>query len=180
MLFLDADDTYPGADVLAGLDADLAVACDPDVLLFGYEEWRPCGLSRRISVDWGAARDGPCSLSAAERARVLGAPWVCWNKVYRREFVVAAGLRFPPGLYEDFAWSIPALLAAGRVAVSGAVCAIGVARAGSLSRWGESTADRGGSSGSSRSWRRIPSMTAPRFGKSSPPVRVSSCAGRSR
>jgi CRISPR system Cascade subunit CasB len=117
IVFLDADDTYPGDDVLAGLDADLAAAGDPDVLLFGYEEWRPCGLTRRISSD----RAGPRLVSAAERPGVLRGSWVCWNKAYRREFLAAAGLRFPPGYYEDFAWSIPALLTAGRVAVSGRV-----------------------------------------------------------
>ena len=121
LVFLDADDTYPGADVLAGLEADLVATGDPDVLLFDYEEWRPCGLRRRISADRVAAVDGPRPVSAAERPGVLRASWVCWNKAYRREFIAAAGLRFPPGYYEDFAWSIPALLAAGRVAVSGRV-----------------------------------------------------------
>lgn len=121
LLFLDADDTYRGADVLAGLDADLAATGDPDVLLFDYEERRPCGLTRRISLDRDAAPDGPRSVSAAERPGVLRASWVCWNKAYRRDFVAVAGLQFPPGYYEDFAWSIPAMLAAGRVAVSGRV-----------------------------------------------------------
>jgi CRISPR system Cascade subunit CasB len=117
LLFLDADDTYRGDDVLAGLDADLAATGDPDVLLFDYEERRPCGLTRRISAD--AASDGPRVVSTAERPGVLRASWVCWNKAYRRDSV--AGLRFPPGYYEDFAWSIPAMLAADRVAVSGRV-----------------------------------------------------------
>jgi glycosyltransferase involved in cell wall biosynthesis len=121
LLFLDADDTYRGDDVLAGLDADLAATGDPDILLFDYEERRPCGLTRRISLDRGAAADGPRSVSTAERTGVLRASWVCWNKAYRRDFVAAAGLRFPSGYYEDFAWSIPAMLAAGRVAVSGRV-----------------------------------------------------------
>lgn len=121
LLFLDADDTFCGDDVLAGLDADLGATGDPDVLLFDYEERRPCGLSRRVGVDPVLALDGPRSVSATERAGVLRASWVCWNKAYRREFVAAAGLQFPLGYYEDFAWSIPALLAAGRVAVSGRV-----------------------------------------------------------
>jgi glycosyltransferase involved in cell wall biosynthesis len=109
LLFLDADDTFRGDDFLAGLDADLAAAGEPDVLLFDYEEQRPCGLSRWIRV------------SDAERPGVLRASWVCWNKAYRREFVAGAGLRFPSGYYEDFAWSIPALLAADRIAVAGRV-----------------------------------------------------------
>jgi CRISPR system Cascade subunit CasB len=121
LLFLDADDTYPGDDVLAALDADLAATGDPDILLFDYEERRPCGLTRRVSLDRGGTPVGPRLVSAAERPGVLRASWVCWNKAYRRDFVAAAGLRFPPGYYEDFAWSIPALLTAGRVAVSGRV-----------------------------------------------------------
>lgn len=121
VLFLDADDTYRDADVLAGLDADLAATGDPDVLLFDYAERRPCGLLRRVRLDRDATSDRPRLVSAAERPGVLRGSWVCWNKAYRREFVAAAGLRFPPGYYEDFAWSVPALLAAGRVAVSGRV-----------------------------------------------------------
>jgi glycosyltransferase involved in cell wall biosynthesis len=121
IVFLDADDTYRGADVLAGLDADLAATGDPDILLFDYEERRPCGLTRRVSAYRDAASDRPRLVSAAERTGALRASWVCWNKVYRRKFVAAAGLRFPPGYYEDFAWSIPAMLAAGQVAVSARV-----------------------------------------------------------
>ena len=36
---------------------------------------------------------------------------VAWNKAYRREFVERAGLRFPPGYYEDTPWTYPALMA---------------------------------------------------------------------
>jgi len=85
LLFLDADDTYRDDDILAALDADLAATGDPDVLLFDYEERRPCGLSRRIGL--GGA-PGPRSVSGAERTGVLRASWVCWNKAYRRDFVV--------------------------------------------------------------------------------------------
>ncbi|MBP2479236.1 glycosyltransferase involved in cell wall biosynthesis [Crossiella equi] len=97
LVFLDADDTFVDSAVLA----DLAAEGEPDLLLFGYEERRPCGLRRPVRPDPRA---------------VLRASWVCWNKVYRREAV--AGLRFPPGYYEDFAWSVPAVLAAERVQVS--------------------------------------------------------------
>jgi glycosyltransferase involved in cell wall biosynthesis len=118
LLFLDADDAYRGDDVLAGLDADLAATGDPDVLLFHYEERRPCGLTREMRIGRVAAPDGPRAVSAAERPDALRSSWVCWNKAYRRDFVAARGLRFPPGYYEDFAWSIPAVFAAGRLGVS--------------------------------------------------------------
>jgi CRISPR system Cascade subunit CasB len=135
VLFLDADDAFFDHRVLADLDAVLAATGDPDVLLFDYEEWRPCGLRRRMGLERVVAFDEARLVAAAEHPAVLRASWVCWNKAYRREFVAAAGLRFPTGYYEDFAWSIPALLAAPRVAVSERV---GVryrkCRAGSTSR----------------------------------------------
>jgi glycosyltransferase involved in cell wall biosynthesis len=135
VLFLDADDAFFDHRVLADLDAVLAATDDPDVLLFDYEEWRPCGLRRRLGLERIVPFDEARLVTATEHPDVLRASWVCWNKSYRREFVAAAGLRFPTGYYEDFAWSIPALLAARRVAVSARV---GVryrkCRAGSTSR----------------------------------------------
>ena len=135
VLFLDADDALFDHRVLADLDAVLAATGDPDVLLFDYEEWRPCGLRRRMGLERIVPFDEARLVTAAEHPGVLRASWVCWNKAYRREFVAAAGLRFPTGYYEDFAWSIPVLLAARRVAVSERV---GVryrkCRAGSTSR----------------------------------------------
>jgi len=135
VLFLDADDAFFDHRVLADLDAVLAATGDPDVLLFDYEEWRPCGLRRRTGLERVVPFDEVRLVAAGEHPAVLRASWVCWNKAYRREFVAAAGLRFPTGYYEDFAWSIPALLAAPRVAVSERV---GVryrkCRAGSTSR----------------------------------------------
>ncbi|GIF08238.1 glycosyltransferase family 2 protein [Actinoplanes siamensis] len=118
LVFLDADDAFRDDDVLAGLDADLAATGDPDLLLFHYEERRPCGLTRHMRLGRVIAPGGPRRVSRAERPEVLCSSWVCWNKAYRRDFVAAADLTFPPGYYEDFAWSIPALLAAGRMAVS--------------------------------------------------------------
>jgi glycosyltransferase involved in cell wall biosynthesis len=135
VLFLDADDAFFDHRVLADLDAVLAATGDPDVLLFDYEEWRPCGLRRRMGLERVVPFDEGRLVAAREHPAVLRASWVCWNKAYHREFVAAAGLRFPTGYYEDFAWSIPALLAARRVAVSERV---GVryrkCRAGSTSR----------------------------------------------
>jgi glycosyltransferase involved in cell wall biosynthesis len=119
VVFLDADDAFFDHGVLADLDAVLAATDDPDVLLFDYEEWRPCGLRRHMGLDRVVPFDGARLITTAERPDVLRASWVCWNKVYRREFITACGLRFPSGYYEDFAWSIPALLAAERIAVSG-------------------------------------------------------------
>ena len=118
LLFLDADDTYVDHDVLAGIDEDLTASGDPDILVFDYEERRPCGLRRRVSTDRAMLPDGAGLVATADRPGILGASWVSWNKAYRRDFVAAGGLRFPTGYYEDFAWSITALLAADRVALS--------------------------------------------------------------
>jgi glycosyltransferase involved in cell wall biosynthesis len=135
VLFLDADDAFFDHRVLADLDAVLSVTGDPDVLLFDYEEWRPCGLRRRMGLERIVPFDEARLVTAAEHPDALRASWVCWNKAYRREFVAAAGLRFPTGYYEDFAWSIPALLAARRVAVSERVAVrYRKCRAGSTSR----------------------------------------------
>jgi CDP-glycerol glycerophosphotransferase len=42
----------------------------------------------------------------------------CWNKIYRRDFVVEQGMQFPEGmLYEDLPFTAHALLAARRIAV---------------------------------------------------------------
>jgi CDP-glycerol glycerophosphotransferase len=42
----------------------------------------------------------------------------CWNKIYRRDFLVEQGMQFPEGmLYEDLPFTAQALLAAQRIAV---------------------------------------------------------------
>jgi hypothetical protein len=67
------------------------------------------------------AVDAPHLLGQAERPEALRVSWVCWNKAYRRDSIARTGLRFPAGYYEDFVWSLCAVLAADRVAVSGRV-----------------------------------------------------------
>lgn len=119
LLFLDADDTFFDQGVLAGIDADLRSTGEPDILLFDYEERRPCGLPRRVGTDRSMTLDSARLVPTSERANALQASWVSWNKAYRRDFVAANGLRFPTGYYEDFAWSITALLTAGQIAESG-------------------------------------------------------------
>ena len=76
VLFLDADDAFFDHRVLADLDAVLAATGDPDVLLFDYEEWRPCGLRRRMGLERVVAvrRGPPRRRRRASRraARVVG------------------------------------------------------------------------------------------------------------
>ena len=61
VLFLDADDAFFDHRVLADLDAVLAATGDPDVLLFDYEEWRPCGLRRRMGLERSSRSTRPAS-----------------------------------------------------------------------------------------------------------------------
>jgi glycosyltransferase involved in cell wall biosynthesis len=118
VLFLDADDAFFDRRVLADLDAQLAATGEPDVLLFDYEERRPCGLRRRIGPDRNSAANAAPTFTASTRPAIMLASWVCWNKAYRRDFIAATGLMFSAGYYEDFSWSIPALLGADRIVVA--------------------------------------------------------------
>ncbi|MBO7941552.1 CDP-glycerol glycerophosphotransferase family protein, partial [Streptomyces sp. S9] len=43
-------------------------------------------------------------------------------KAVRRQFAERAGLRFPPGYYEDTPWTYPVLMAAGSIATLDRVC----------------------------------------------------------
>jgi len=73
VLFLDADDAFFDDRVLADLDAVLAATGDPAVLLFDYEEWRPCGLRRRMGLERVVPFDEARLVTAAEHPVVLRA-----------------------------------------------------------------------------------------------------------
>jgi glycosyltransferase involved in cell wall biosynthesis len=130
VLFLDADDAFFDHGVLADIDAVLAATGDPDVLLFDYEEWRPCGLRRRMGLERVVRFDGARLVTTAERPDVLRASWVCWNKVYRREFVAATGLRFPSGWRTSPGRSRPCSRPDGSRCPGGSGCATGSAGPG--------------------------------------------------
>ncbi|MCP3822165.1 CDP-glycerol glycerophosphotransferase family protein [Streptomyces sp. A3M-1-3] len=109
LLFLDGDDILlPGA--LEAVADRLATAGEPepDLLLLGHD-----------SIDWwgdvhpaGVSFDDP-----------LGATPAAWNRVFRRDFFVRHGLRFPDGPYGDVLPVHQAtLLAADNTAVLDEVC----------------------------------------------------------
>ncbi|MFD9907210.1 CDP-glycerol glycerophosphotransferase family protein [Streptomyces sp. NPDC059063] len=108
LLFLDGDDLLlPGA--LAAVDAALAAAGEPDVLLFGHDRLNWWGDVRAVHDDLGGD-----PLAAAPAA---------WNRVVRREFWTARGLAFSAGPYEDVVPAHRSVLEAGdRVAVLDRVC----------------------------------------------------------
>ncbi|MFW6721931.1 bifunctional glycosyltransferase/CDP-glycerol:glycerophosphate glycerophosphotransferase [Streptomyces sp. MAR4 CNY-716] len=121
VLFLDGDDTLvPGA--LQAIADRLAATADPDVLVYDYARTYWDGRhARNVRADLLAERE-PRVFRLAERPELLRLLMVVWNKAYRRDFVAAQGLSFPPGYYEDTPWTYPALLSAERIAVLDRVC----------------------------------------------------------
>ncbi|MEO3766844.1 CDP-glycerol glycerophosphotransferase family protein [Streptomyces sp. B5E4] len=121
VLFLDGDDTLvPGA--LQAIADRLAATADPDVLVYDYARTYWDGRhARNVRADLLAERE-PQVFRLAERPELLRLLMVVWNKAYRRDFIAAQGLSFPPGYYEDTPWTYPALLAAERIAVLDRVC----------------------------------------------------------
>lgn len=121
VLFLDGDDTLaPGA--LRALADRLDEAGDPDVLVFDHARTYWWGETRRDAHAHLLSAAGEGTFTLAERPEILGLPTVVWNKAYRREFLEAHSFRFPPGHYEDTAWTFPVLLGAGRIATLDRIC----------------------------------------------------------
>ncbi len=121
LALLDADDTFADGSVLSELSAVLESHGEPDVLVFDYEYWRPCGL-RRFTNLARSVDEGPGEVDVRRRSSLLQFSWVSWNKVYRRQFIDQLDLEFPPGIYEDFVWSVCTILAARRVAALDRIC----------------------------------------------------------
>ncbi|WP_407565234.1 CDP-glycerol glycerophosphotransferase family protein [Streptomyces sp. 184] len=121
VLFLDGDDTLaPGA--LQAIADRLAATADPDVLVYDYARTYWHGRhTRNVRAGFLAERE-PQVFRLAERPELLHLLVVVWNKAYRRDFIAAQGLSFPPGYYEDTPWTYPALLSAERIAVLDRVC----------------------------------------------------------
>ncbi|WP_339129658.1 bifunctional glycosyltransferase family 2 protein/CDP-glycerol:glycerophosphate glycerophosphotransferase [Streptomyces sp. f51] len=121
LVFLDSDDTLtPGA--LGAVADRIRETDDPDVLVYDYARTFWSGEVVRNKVSAQLAEDGPAPFRLEERPGLLRLLMVVWNKAYRREFVERAGLRFPPGYYEDTPWTYPALMSAGTIATLDRVC----------------------------------------------------------
>ncbi|MFF3447086.1 CDP-glycerol glycerophosphotransferase family protein [Streptomyces sp. NPDC002667] len=121
LIFLDSDDTLtPGA--LRAVADRIKETDDPDVLVYDYARTFWSGEVVRNKVSAQLAEDGPAPFRLEERPGLLRLLMVVWNKAYRREFVERAGLRFPPGYYEDTPWTYPALMSAGTIATLDRVC----------------------------------------------------------
>lgn len=112
--FVDSDDLLPAGSVPA-VTGRLA-GSRPDVLVVDYAEVHPDG-----TVTGGSAGTilGPLPAPGrlARRPELLRLPLAtsACTKLVRREFLTEIDLRFPPGWYEDCAFSYPLLLAAERI-----------------------------------------------------------------
>jgi len=117
--FVDGDDVLvPGA--LGTVTARLA-AEQPDVLLIGYQELYPDGSTR---LGHGAAllRHSPRGLfSLADAPRTIELTMTAWSKLFRREFLLALGEPFRPGIHEDIPVTCAALLS-GRLSALDDAC----------------------------------------------------------
>ncbi|GGO97409.1 glycosyl transferase [Wenjunlia tyrosinilytica] len=121
VLFLDSDDTMlPGS--LQAICDRLEATGSPDILVFDYARTYWNGRTARNERAELVAEDSPEVFTLHERPALLMLLSVVWNKAYRRDFVTARGLAFPPGVYEDVAWTYPALVAAERIACLDRVC----------------------------------------------------------
>jgi CDP-glycerol glycerophosphotransferase (TagB/SpsB family)/glycosyltransferase involved in cell wall biosynthesis len=118
LLFLDSDDTMTPGSLQAVADR-LDATGSPDVLVFDYARTFWDGKVVR-SIDAPVFAPAPDRLEVfdvSQRQELLALLMVVWNKAYKRTFVQRYELRFPSGYYEDIAWTYPAMLAAGSIAL---------------------------------------------------------------
>jgi CDP-glycerol glycerophosphotransferase len=127
LMFLDEDDALADSLTLEGLSRHLERAGDPDLLLFDIRNFdfarsRPCGL-HPPTTGWRTVlrqHDGPVSVRSTPE--VLRVSWRAGNMLYRRALVGACAITFPPGLYEDGAFCVLALLQARSISIYPTVC----------------------------------------------------------
>ncbi|MGF1429081.1 glycosyltransferase family 2 protein [Kitasatospora sp. LaBMicrA B282] len=119
LLFLDSDHLLPPGALLA-LAERVAVADDPDVLLFGHTRlhagriWPGAAAGLLAGV---AEAAGPVGFAPTEHPRLFEAPAQVWDRLIGTRLWQRAELAFPEGEYEEVPVAHRALLAAGRVAV---------------------------------------------------------------
>jgi CDP-glycerol glycerophosphotransferase len=117
--FLDSDDWLAPGAVRAVVNRLRAAA--PDVLIVNHQRvpWNPRSTPR-VAGDF--LPEAPEVFTVRDWPRALDILHVAWNKVVRRDLLARLSLPFPPGWYEDVAFTYPLLLAAGRVSVLDRVC----------------------------------------------------------
>ncbi|WP_306319630.1 MULTISPECIES: bifunctional glycosyltransferase family 2 protein/CDP-glycerol:glycerophosphate glycerophosphotransferase [unclassified Streptomyces] len=121
VVFLDSDDTLtPGS--LAAVADRIKETGEPDVLIYDYARAHWDGSLVRNQYAQLLDESGPQPFPLADRPSLMRLLMVVWNKAYRREFLADSGLTFPPGYYEDTAWTYPALMKADSIATLDQVC----------------------------------------------------------
>ncbi len=117
--FVDSDDWLPPGVLAAVLDR--LTRTNLDLLIVGYER---CYLGGRVVPERLLAPGPqlPESFTAREQPRILTTLHIACNKVIRRDFLLATGIRFADGWYEDVSFSQPLLLAAERIGVLERTC----------------------------------------------------------
>nr|MDT0657420.1 glycosyltransferase family 2 protein [Micromonospora sp. DSM 115978] len=116
---VDSDDWLPEGTLTAV--ADRLRDTRPDLLVTGYARVHPDGHAEHHRVT-DAGANLPDTFTFAERPGLLDVLWIACNKVIRRDFLAGTGLRFGPGWYEDVAFVVPVMLAAGRISVLDRYC----------------------------------------------------------
>lgn len=118
---VDSDDWLPEGALAAVTDRLRRLR--PDVLITGYARVHPDGAVEHHPVT-AAAPGGvlPEIFTFAEQPGLLDVLWIACNKVVRRDFLAECGLTFGPGWYEDIAFVVPLLLAAGRISALDRYC----------------------------------------------------------
>lgn len=117
--FLDSDDWLAPGSLRAVVRRLRATR--PDVLIVNHARvpWDPRARAT-VANDFLAA--APSVFTLRDWPRALDILHVAWNKVVRRELLTALDLPYPPGWYEDVAFTYPLLLAAERISVLDRVC----------------------------------------------------------
>ncbi|UUU22571.1 bifunctional glycosyltransferase family 2 protein/CDP-glycerol:glycerophosphate glycerophosphotransferase [Streptomyces sp. DSM 40750] len=121
LLFLDGDDTFtPGA--LQAIADRVKETGEPDVLVYDFARTSWSGEPVRDEHALQLTEQGTAPFRLDDRPGLLDVRPVAWNKAYKREFVEDHDFRFPPGIYEDTAWTYPVLMTAESVATLDRVC----------------------------------------------------------
>ena len=118
--FVDADDWLPAGSVPAVL-AELR-RTDVDVLLLDHVRVHEPDGRVRLDPNSRLLRDVRGVVSVTSHPGLLSFQHAAWNKVIRRSVLLAAGIRFRPGWYEDGPFSHALLLAAPSIGVLDRVC----------------------------------------------------------
>ncbi|GEM_PF-646881 len=117
--FVDGDDSITSGALCQ--IAERLLAQRPDVLLIDYQDVYPGG---RTAPSPGAPllRAAPRGLfTLAQAPDLIRLAMTAWSKVFRRDFLLALGEPFRPGIHEDIPVTCAALLA-GRLSALPVVC----------------------------------------------------------